>query len=470
MRVLFLVPRLGDRPVARDLFHGCWCWGPRIGNVAFPPTGLATCATLLRGAGIRAEVHDEGVQGPCPALGEYDFLVVLTSSLTFEQDARAVAALRRGAPRPATLWFGTHPTFRPRECLAHEAVDWVVVGEPEVALGEFLLTGRAAGVFGKDALAREGPFGRATPVDDLDRLPIADRGLLPSWKRYPNPFMRGAYATCTTSRGCGGRCTFCTAPGFYGRWYRAQSPGRVVAELEALATQGCRSVFFRDENFAQDRDRVRGVCEGVAARRLRLGWVCSARVDQVDRALVRAMARAGCRMIRFGVESGSQRLLDRLGKGTTVEQARAAFRWCREEGMRTHAHFMLGLPGETEAEVADTLRLSRSLGATYATFGAFTYLPGTAVGGGEERHGRETLAVDGLADPRGAGGAGDRLRAAQRRAYRGFYLRPGVLVREALALLVAGGAARRLASAAAVAATALRSRPPEADVPAQKVV
>jgi radical SAM superfamily enzyme YgiQ (UPF0313 family) len=432
---------------------------------------LATCATLLRRAGIQADVHDETVQGPCTAAGDYDYLVVLTSSLTFDQDAAAISALRQGGCRPATLWFGTHPTFRPRECLDHEAVDWVLVGEPEVALEQFFLAGRAAGVYGKKDVDREQRFVGATPLDDLDGLPFTDRRLVPPWQRYPNPFMRGPYATCTTSRGCGGRCTFCTAPGFYGRRYRAQSPERVMSELEAVGSEGCRSVFFRDENFAQDRGRVWGLCDLLAPRRRPIEWVCSARVDQVDRELVRALASAGCRMIRFGVESGSQRLLDRLHKGTTVEQAMQAFRWCREAGVRTHAHFMLGLPGETDAELADTLRLSRSLGATYATFGAFTYLPGSVVGNAAtEGTVRETLAEDGMAEVREGGEEDCRLRAAQRRAYRGFYLRPGVMLREALGLMVEGGAVRRLRSAASVAAMALRSQEAEGGDKAQETM
>lgn len=452
---MFLVPSLGGRLVARDLLHGCWCWGRRIGNVAFPPTSMAVCATLLREAGIRADVHDETVQGPCRDLNNYDFLAVLTSSLTFEEDARAIATLRAGERRATTVWFGAHPTFRPRQCLAHDAVDWVVLGEPEVALLEFFRSGAAEGVHGKELRDEAAPPRRAASLEDLDSLPITDRTLLPSWKQYPNPLLRGPYITYTTSRGCSSRCTFCTAPGLYGRRYRAQSPRRVLAELEAVVSQGCRSVFFRDENFVQDRDRVLALCELLTGRDLRIEWVCSARVDQVDGELIGAMGRAGCRLIRFGVETGSQRLLDLLGKGTTVEQARQAFRWCREARVRTHAHFMLGLPGETDEELGATLALSRTLGASYATFGAFTYLPGalaeSAAGYGSHR--RRMLAEDGMAAAtEGREEANASLRDAQLRAYRQFYLRPSVVCREALRLLVGLGSVRSIRSAWSVAA------------------
>ncbi|RMG87447.1 MAG: radical SAM protein, partial [Candidatus Dadabacteria bacterium] len=380
MNVVFAVPPSGKRRVARDLLHGCWCWGARIGGATFPPTGLAVLATLLRRMGIAAHVVDPAA-GQTADWGRVDWVVVLTSTPAFRSDAEWVLALKRRHPRLRALWFGAHPTFRPRDVLASEAVDRILVGEPEVALPAFFRCGTAVGVYGKERLGGERMSLRwAQRPADLDALPVADRGLLADTRHYPNPFLASPYATMTTSRGCPGRCRFCTVPAFYGRRYRAQSAGRVVDEMSALARAGVRRIFFRDEEFGRDEERVAAICEEILRRGVKVSWICSLRADSAGGETLRLMRRAGCRMVRIGVESGSQRTLDRAAKGITLDDVRRTFRACRDAGLRTHAHFILGLPGETDSDIRKTVRFALELRPTYATFGWFYPFPGSAWG------------------------------------------------------------------------------------------
>ena len=392
MRAVFVNPPLpGLEGLVRDLIYGCWCGGRRVGGIEFPPVPLALMATLLRREGIPAAIVDAPAEGLSESdvaarLSPGDLLFCVSSPLSAEIDVPFLERMRsRSGVR--TVLLGAFPTFRPADALARDAVDYIVRGEPELAVAGLCRTlaagekdsGNIPGVGRKEDGEVVLPETVGVPPD-LDSLPIPDRGLLPDSRRYFNPVVRHRrFTTMFTSRGCFGRCTFCSSPGFFGGKARYRSAESVLSELCAVRDEGYREVFFRDELFTGDRRRLFTLCSEIPRRGIRVGWVCSTRVDRIDEDAAMAMKAAGCHLVRMGVESGSQPVLDRIRKGITVADTVAAFAACRKAGLSTHAHTMVGLPGETAADFGETIRLVREIRPTYLTMSICTPFPGTAL-------------------------------------------------------------------------------------------
>jgi len=391
MKVLFLnPPSLSAQNVVRDSIYGCWCKGKRIGGAMTPPYPLLLLATVLRAAGHQAEIIDalaedlsfDEVVGRCAGV---DFVVLLTSVMTFSEDRVVLGELKRRQPHLKTIIYGSIATFMPEFCLRFEEVDFIIRREAEWALRDFLTDYAAGGERWKQARGlgyREGgrpvvndfyPF-----IENLDDLPFADWSLLKASRRYFNPAVaRHPYVTDLTSRGCPGRCIYCMAPPFYGRKIRARSTQNVLEGFRRHAAAGYREVYIRDEMFTTFRGRVREICQGIIAEGLDLTWLCSAKVGSIDREAMDLMKRAGCHTIKLGVESGCQEILDRVKKDIKVEQTAETFRWAREVGLNTHAHMMIGAPGETADTIRRTLKFLKKIKPTTVTFAIITPFPGT---------------------------------------------------------------------------------------------
>jgi len=204
------------------------------------------------------------------------------------------------------------------------------------------------------------------------------RELLPRDIDYFNPLVRKIpYTTMMTSRGCPAQCTFCTVPYFYGNKIRSRSTDSIVNELELILQQGYREVWFRDETFTAFKKRNIDLCHGILKRGIEISWICNARVGSVDREMLDLMKKAGCHLIKIGVESGDQVILDNIRKGITVDQTRDLFRITRELGLDTHAHMMLGCPGETDATIKNTISFIKEIEPSTVSFGVCTPYPGT---------------------------------------------------------------------------------------------
>jgi radical SAM superfamily enzyme YgiQ (UPF0313 family) len=212
-----------------------------------------------------------------------------------------------------------------------------------------------------------------------------------------------------------------------------RSAGSVVDEMELYVRRyRAREIIVFDETFTVDRQRVLDICREIAARGLRFRWNIRTRVDTVDEGMLAALRQAGCRGLHMGVESGSQEILDAMGKGITLAQVRGAFRAARRLGFETRGYFMIAYPGETLETIRRTLALSRELDLDWASFTITIPNPGTALCGDLAGDYWRDYVLGRTDAPAPFFTTADYTAAAlcriRERAYRDFYLRPGFLL------------------------------------------
>jgi anaerobic magnesium-protoporphyrin IX monomethyl ester cyclase len=351
----------------------------------FPPLGLGYIAAYLKGHGVSVQLVD------CTFAGEPEALERIRRSrpriigvqVMFSMKEKAfqfARALRKDCE--VLVAGGPLPTSSPEEFLC--AFDVVVIGEGEETMLELARavqdgTGLAnvAGIAFKEK--GEVKFTRARGfIEDLDGVPFPSRELFDN-RAYEGYYMkRFGYSTTSvmTSRGCPFRCDFCSRPVF-GNRFRSRTAGNVVDEVEAVRTLGYERVWFADDCFTLDRNRLLSICDELVRRRVGVGWECLSRVDTVDLEVAERMKEAGCVRVFFGIESGNDGILKVMRKQATVKQAREAVNVFRRAGVQTGAFFILGYPCEDDGTVLDTVDFASSLPLDYLSF-TFPYpIPGT---------------------------------------------------------------------------------------------
>ena len=236
-----------------------------------------------------------------------------------------------------------------------------------------------------------------------------------------------------TSRGCSGKCTFC-ARVVFGNRLRAFSAERLLQLFDVLKKDySIDGVVINDDNFVVFKKRLRSVCEELSRRHERFLWSCFARVDQVDADTLSLMYAAGCRSISFGIESGSQRMLDAMNKEITPAQAESAVRMAHNAGLFTTGYFILGFPGESQATIDETIRFANRLPLDNVLYSSATPYPGTqfyeTVKGAAEMDWQRFSQWETTYVPDGMTAA--ELESSLARAMSSFYLRPRIWTRHA---------------------------------------
>ena len=288
-----------------------------------------------------------------------------------------------------TVLGGAHGSAIPERTLKEfENFDVVVLGEGERTFLEICerkkqgksLEGVAGIVWRKrEELVKEPA--RAL-IEDLDWLPNPARDLI-DHSLYKGASTPGLDATLHrgtelfTSRGCPERCIFCASHLIFGRKVRFRSPEHIFREVdECIEKWGYRHFTIDDDTFTFNSSRLEKICQGFKERGIT--WDCDTRVDTVNREMIKMMAEAGCQKIAFGVESGSQRILDLNKKGITIEQVKNAFRWAHEFGIITTAFFMIGShPSETRQELEQSFKLMCELDTELMAVAIAVPYPGT---------------------------------------------------------------------------------------------
>jgi radical SAM superfamily enzyme YgiQ (UPF0313 family) len=363
-------------------------------------------------------------------------LVLSTISPTLEWDLEYCRLAKHLHPSVLTVVKGAHVTERARQVLeSNQAVDVVIRGDCEVAAGE-IASGRPLedipGLTYQTGRSIRQTQPRPLPSDP-DGLPFPARDLT-SNQLYFRPDTRKPQTTIQTAWGCPYRCTYCLAPVVSGRKLRSRSPGSVLAEIRQCVEQhDIRDFYFRADTFTLDRKWVFELCDLIDQSGLAVNWGCNSRVDTVDPEMLERMRRAGCWIIGFGVESGSDEILERVRKGATVAQARRAVALCREAGIKAYAFFMVGFPWETEQTVRQTLDLIQDIGADFIEMNMPVPFPGTELAGEVEKQGLMEAPLLGHDHSRPVirphAMSRERVRALWREGFIRFYTRPGQIYR-----------------------------------------
>jgi len=362
------------------------------------PLGLASLAAVALEAGYSVQVVDAWAEdlGDPGRLGaelrkrpapRVTGVSVLTPNLRGATEAVRIA--REVFPDTLLVIGGPHVSALPVEVLAEfPDADLGVYGEGEIALREvldvFVKTGKPPeglpGTIWRNA--RDQAIVKAEPrppIKDLDALPRPARDLFPLDRYHPHPpyGRRWRYMNEITSRGCPFHCAYCTKSVF-GNSFRAFSPARVAADIgELVQRYQVREIHFYDDDLTLNRKRAVEIMERLIAADLDLIWSCTTRCDLVDAELLRLMRKAGCWMISYGVESGDDALRNTVNKGVSRAQIETAFRETKLAGIKVTGYFMIGLPGETEDTVAETVRFVDQLAPDYVNWGVMTVYPGS---------------------------------------------------------------------------------------------
>ncbi|MCX7691712.1 B12-binding domain-containing radical SAM protein [Thermoflexus sp.] len=371
-----------------------------------------------------------------------------------------------------TIAFGTHVTPMPIPTMeAYPALDFVLRGEPELTLRELIDTlegrvpeGRIRRLFEdsdpewfplNEGEARDWPleekFGRIKGlvwrhngqvrvnidrpfIRNLDDMPLPLHHLLPLY-HYRAPLIRGPYTFIVTSRGCTAGCTYCIKHVSYQYSIRLRSPESIVEEVRHLVDLGIRNIHMYADLFTISRDQVVGMCDLLIQEGLRIRWTCNSRVDYVDREMLRKMAQAGCWLISWGIESANEQILKGVRKGYRLEQAPQALRWAKEAGIKNWGYFIIGLPGETDETIRQTIEFAKSLPLDLALFHIAAPYPGTpfffqVVENNWFRPGTawEEVDMDRSTVLDYPGLPAERLEYWQKRAFREWALRPGPIL------------------------------------------
>ncbi len=345
---------------------------------------------------------------------------------------------------------GPYPIAVQERCLedAGKAFDAIVTGEGEftsLEIIERLYAGKSLeGVLG--VIYRAGEEIIKNPsrplITDLDSLPFPSRELLGEANLYippPATYKRRPVAVLMTSRGCNRRCIYCFQIDKERKsGIRYRSVENVVKEIEYCISQGYREIKFIDDTFAADYDRAMQIAQEIKERKLDFTWFASACVNQVDKPLLKAFKDAGCWAILFGAESGVQKNLNAIKKGTTLEQIRKAVKAAKDVGLKVSTPFMFGIPGETFEEGLQTIEFAVDLNPDMANFHAITPFPGTYLYDNLDRYGKIS---DELTDYTYQGAAfipytmtRDEILQLRQIAFRRFYSRPSFILKKLLEL------------------------------------
>jgi anaerobic magnesium-protoporphyrin IX monomethyl ester cyclase len=358
------------------------------------PLGLAYIAAVLETQGHEVRIIDNYLRKRSIteimneiAAGRPDLVGLSVVCTNLKESLDVVSNTKKMFPDTVTVCGGPQATIDPEGLLRYGAVDYVVVGEGEETMLELTRLRESPasdmrqcrGLFLRDKAGGAFFTGQRPLISDLDTLPLPARHDLEA-KAYPNPNLglidAAPVFTVSSSRGCPYRCTFCSSSGYWDRTFRSRSAKNIVDEIGWLMKNDrARGINFREDNFLVRKQRVFDICEEMLRREIEIPWLCETRVDHVDEGLLKMMRRAGCRGLWCGVESGSQKVLDFIRKGYTVEQVRAAFRLFQKYELKTGASFMFGFPGESMDDIRQTLALAEEIEPTWASFAPYIGFP-----------------------------------------------------------------------------------------------
>ena len=411
----------------------------KIYNRVWPPLALANCAALLEQQGHQVQIIDANALKLSPdkvakSVTNFDKIFVSSSSLDrwqcpnldIEPFLNTVASVRKFTDEVFIL--GVHGTVKPKELLELTQAKAVIRGEPELTMTEICLGKQLADIRGlvflengKIMVTQE-----QRPLD-LNDLPMPAFHLLPM-DEYHYEVLGSNFTLFEGSRGCASECTFCLLK-MYGNGVRKKSLEKLIGEIDnAIANFAVKTAYFMDLEFTVFRKQILELCDYLIKKQYDFQWTCQTRFDLIDENLLFKMKRAGCRLIHFGVEAGTDDLLESINKKITIKQIEDGMRMVHRAQIESACFFMLGFPNSNIDEVRETINFAKRLNPTYALFHIATPYPGTTLydqfRNNEQDYHNDELFPESCKD----GNDLIKLKKTTQLAYAGFYLRPRYII------------------------------------------
>lgn len=340
------------------------------------PLGLAYLAGALERAGHEVEILDMMLPGKYCSLKLPELIGVTMLTPMYESSKRIIQTIKKDRPDIPIVVGGPHPTILPSETLKDiPEIDYVIVGEGERTI-EALCYSLENKIY-KRYITR---IFTNPNIGDLDDLPLPARHLLPMhlYKMTRSRRQQGHAYTVIVARGCPFACAFCCR--IHGRKVRYHSVERVIEEINILVEKyDAKEINLEADTITNSWAFITDLCNGLISSDLsgRIKWTCESRIDTVNEEMLAHMKSAGCWQISYGVESGSQRLLDFIKKGIKLQQVEETFKLTKKVGISIRAFYILGIPTETREESLRTINFAKKLNADWSQFTLATPFPGT---------------------------------------------------------------------------------------------
>jgi radical SAM superfamily enzyme YgiQ (UPF0313 family) len=367
-----------------------------------PPLNLMYLAAALEKASFSVKILDDDLLqrgyfkfAELAAKLNPKIIGVTATTSTIKTSLNYLKEVKKLLPDSLTVIGGPHTTFVPFETLKNsQDLDLVVLGEGEETIVDLAKTyhrgennreclKKVKGIVYRDNNnwdKEKGDFKLTQPrplIKDLDSLSFPARHLVPFESYGVSKNQSGGIIT---SRGCVYSCGYCSSSLIMGKKFRSRSPNNVVDEIEELVDNyNIHDIAFMDDTFMLNKSRAHKIADEINARDLDVNFVASSRVDMVNKNLLNKLRDSGMSTIYYGVESGSQRVLNLMKKGITLKQAENAVKSAKNVGLDVLASFILGYPGETEEEINKTIDFSIKIDPDYSQYSILTPFPGTPI-------------------------------------------------------------------------------------------
>lgn len=343
------------------------------------PLGLGYLLSVLRNAGHDVYFIDNFLS-PRQFWNEgfleknkIDFVGIYSSTICYEGTLEIINGC--DCLRKSGTWKGKIIIGGPHTSVATtpfpDSVDFIVLGEGEHAILDIVEGKQSPGIV--DGKLFEN-------LDDLPR-PAYDIFMAhkPAYDTSVNCFPETPVFTMNTSRGCPFSCKFCSVQGVWGRQYRFCSAERIIEDIDWLIKDfQIQGVYFREDNFTASLNRVNRFCELLLNKNRKIRWLCESRVKPLSRETMALMAKAGCRWLYLGCESGSQKVLEQINKQISVQDIRNVIKWGKELGIKCYTSWVIGTPGETQADRQKTFDLINEIKPFSVGMHVFIGLQGSA--------------------------------------------------------------------------------------------
>lgn len=349
-----------------------------------PPTDLMYLASIAEQQGLEAMIRDYSLGGNFEEdLKEFkpDYLLLNVATPTLQSDLDCLKIAKKICPKIITIAKGAvFLTFNSEILLKNKALTYIISGEAEETLKE-LLSGDVEindilGLWHRDGLVAK--FNGVRPfIQNLDELLFPARHLIDN-NIYRRPDNNSVQAVIKVSRGCPHHCFFCLATPTSGSKVRMRSPENIIAEIrECITKYNIKNFIFWSDIFNQDREWTMNLCKKIIDSGLKFTWSANTRADTADERMAKYMHKAGCRLVSIGVESGSQYILDKIGKGTTINEIRDTVKAFKKAKIKVYNYFVIGLPWDDEDTINETINFAIELDSDFVSFYTATPLPAT---------------------------------------------------------------------------------------------